>query len=169
MMAVLLIPELLERIFALLSRKDMKAAVLVCKWGINEQWTARSHMSYDGMFQEVVDGGVFPYLLVLGWADCHQLQFPSHPTGGQWTGFGTKHEEKEVPKMSIISKITRCFLIWVKTWTQKWQLLLVKMPGASCTTLFLSQVSFPWGDSTQYLVEKSFIYIFPSGSLKFHL
>merc|ERR1719447_8106 len=30
-MAVLLIPELLEQIFALLSRKDLKAAVLVCK------------------------------------------------------------------------------------------------------------------------------------------
>ena len=33
MMTVLLMPELLERIFARLSRKDMKAVVLVCKWG----------------------------------------------------------------------------------------------------------------------------------------
>ena len=31
MMVVLMMPELLEQIFALLSRKDLKAAVLVCK------------------------------------------------------------------------------------------------------------------------------------------
>ena len=33
-MTVLLMPELLERIFGLLSRKDMKAAVAVCKWDL---------------------------------------------------------------------------------------------------------------------------------------
>ena len=33
-MTVLLMPEMLERIFGLLSRKDMKAAVAVCKWDL---------------------------------------------------------------------------------------------------------------------------------------
>ena len=51
MKAVLLMPELLERLFALLSRKDMKTAVLVCKWGKTVPW-----LSYDELFQAVVLG-----------------------------------------------------------------------------------------------------------------
>ena len=102
--------------------------------GLQVRQKSMNRLSYE-RFQAMVHGGIFPCLLVLGWVDSHQFKFPSHTTGGQWSGFKGKTRNK---------KASNCGEVSVKA--------IIQLSGAPCVPFFLSEVSFPWDDSTRHLI-----------------